>query len=99
MFKGGKEWVNKVKCNWDVIGGGWFRTGWFEGCVHGLCGIELWKGVQKRNYPVAFLRSSYMNRGPGYTQYAVQMRCVRDDFYVKTFTLHYIADGNIYLRK
>ncbi len=33
--------------------------------------------VQKSNYPVAFLRPSYTNRGPGYTQYAVQMRCVR----------------------
>lgn len=54
--------------------------------------------VQKRNYPVAFLRPSYTNRGPGYTQYAVQMRCVREDCYIKTFTLHYIADGNIYLR-
>ena len=54
--------------------------------------------VQKRNYPVAFLRPSYINRGPGYTQYAVQMRCVRDDFYAKTFTLHYISDGNVYLR-
>ena len=54
--------------------------------------------VQKRNYPVAFLRPSYVNRGPGYTQYAVQMRCVREDFYAKTFTLHYISDGNIYLR-
>ena len=54
--------------------------------------------VQKRNYPVAFVRSSYTNRGPGYTQYAVQMRCVREDFYIKTFTLHYISDGNIYLR-
>jgi DNA-directed RNA polymerase I subunit RPA2 len=54
--------------------------------------------IQKRNYPVAFLRPSYTNRGPGYTEFAVQMRCVRDDFYAKTFTLHYIADGNIYLR-
>lgn len=54
--------------------------------------------IQKRNYPVAFLRPSYTNRGPGYTEYAVQMRCVRDDFYAKTFTLHYIADGNVYLR-
>ena len=54
--------------------------------------------VQKRNYPVAFTRSSYTNRGPGYTPYAVQMRCVREDFYAKTFTLHYISDGNVYLR-
>lgn len=33
--------------------------------------------LTKRNYPVAFLRPSYTNRGPGYTEYAVQMRCVR----------------------
>jgi DNA-directed RNA polymerase I subunit RPA2 len=26
------------------------------------------------------------------------MRCVREDCYAKTFTLHYIADGNVYLR-
>ena len=54
--------------------------------------------LQKSNYPVAFLRSSYTNRGPGYSEFAVQMRCVREDFYAKTFTLHYITDGNIYLR-
>ena len=54
--------------------------------------------AQKRNYPVAFVRSSYANRGAGYTPYAVQIRCVREDLYAKTFTLHYIADGNIHLR-
>lgn len=54
--------------------------------------------LTKRNYPVAFLRNSYTNRGPGYTEYAVQMRCVREDFYAKTFTLHYISDGNVFLR-
>lgn len=54
--------------------------------------------LTKRNYPVAFVRGSYTNRGPGYTEYAVQMRCVREDFYAKTFTLHYISDGNAYLR-
>ncbi len=26
------------------------------------------------------------------------MRCVRDDLFAKTFTLHYISDGNVYLR-
>lgn len=54
--------------------------------------------LTKRNYPVAFVRSSYTNRGPGYTEFAVQMRCVREDFFAKTFTLHYISDGNVYLR-
>jgi DNA-directed RNA polymerase I subunit RPA2 len=54
--------------------------------------------IQKRNFPVAFLRPSYTSRGVGYTQFAVQMRCVREDLYARTFTLHYISDGNIYLR-
>jgi len=26
------------------------------------------------------------------------MRCVREDMFARTFTLHYIADGNIHLR-
>ena len=26
------------------------------------------------------------------------MRCVREDMFAKTFTLHYISDGNVYLR-
>lgn len=54
--------------------------------------------LQKKNYPVGFIRGSYSNRGVGYTQYAVQMRCVREDLFARTFTLHYINDGNIFLR-
>jgi DNA-directed RNA polymerase I subunit RPA2 len=54
--------------------------------------------IQKSNYPMAIVRPSYTNRGPGYTQYAVQMKCVREDYYAKTFTLHYLTDGNIHLR-
>lgn len=54
--------------------------------------------LQKKNYPVGFIRGSYSNRGAGYTQYAIQMRCVRQDLFARTFTLHYINDGNIFLR-
>jgi DNA-directed RNA polymerase I subunit RPA2 len=35
--------------------------------------------LTKRNYPVAFLRNTYLNRGPGFTGYACQMKCVRED--------------------
>ena len=35
--------------------------------------------MNKRNYPVAFMRSSFVNRGRFFTPYAVQMRCVRED--------------------
>ena len=54
--------------------------------------------LQKKNFPVGFIRGSYSNRGAGYTQFAVQMRCVREDYFARTFTLHYINDGNIFLR-
>lgn len=37
--------------------------------------------MTKRNYPVAFMRPSFVNRGKNYTPYAVQMRCVRDDLF------------------
>jgi len=54
--------------------------------------------VLKRNYPVAFMRPSFTKKGVGYTEFAVQMRCVRDDFFAKSFFLHYISDGNVCLR-
>jgi len=37
--------------------------------------------IQKQNYPVAFIRNSYMNRMSNFTGYAVQMRTVREDLY------------------
>ena len=54
--------------------------------------------MNKRNYPVAFQRGSFMNRGKFFTPYAVQMRCVRDDLFAQTLTLHYLSDGNCSLK-
>mmetsp|Transcript_23987 Transcript_23987/g.32163 ORF Transcript_23987/g.32163 Transcript_23987/m.32163 type:complete len:165 (-) Transcript_23987:2771-3265(-) len=54
--------------------------------------------MNKRNYPVAFERGSFMNRGKFFTPYAVQMRCVRDDLFAQTITLHYLSDGNCSLK-
>lgn len=54
--------------------------------------------LQKRNYPIAFIRSGYINRGPNYTPFAVQMKCVREDLFSKTITLHYVSDGSVFLR-
>lgn len=54
--------------------------------------------IQKKNYPIAFIRNSYMNRGTNFTGFAVQMKCVREDLYSRTLTLHYISDGNIISR-
>lgn len=37
--------------------------------------------MTKRNYPVAFARPTFINRGKLFTAHAVQMRCVRDDLF------------------
>lgn len=52
----------------------------------------------KRNYPIAFHRPTFINRGKLFTPYAVMMRCVREDLFTQTMTLHYISDGNCSMR-
>ena len=37
--------------------------------------------LTKRNYPIAMVRPSFVSRGKLFTQYAVMMRCVRDDLF------------------
>eukprot|EP00347_Sterkiella_histriomuscorum_P020025 403339388 len=54
--------------------------------------------MTKRNYPVAFSRPTFINRGKLFTPFAVQMRCVRDDLFAQTLTLHYLSDGNCSMR-
>lgn len=53
---------------------------------------------QKRNFPIAFSRPTFINRGKGFTSYACMMRCVRDDLFAQTITLHYVSDGSCTLR-
>ena len=50
--------------------------------------------MNKRNYPVAFSRGSFLNRSRFFTAHATQMRCVRDDMFAQTVTCHYQTDGN-----
>lgn len=52
----------------------------------------------KRNYPIAFQRPTFINRGKNFTPFAVMMRCVREDFFAQTMTLHYLSDGNCSMR-
>ncbi|KAJ2078814.1 hypothetical protein H4R24_004221 [Coemansia sp. RSA 988] len=54
--------------------------------------------AQRRNHVLAIQRPSYGNRGPGFTKYATQMRCVRRDQTSQTVTMHYLTTGNILLR-
>ncbi|KAJ2548989.1 hypothetical protein EV175_004616 [Coemansia sp. RSA 1933] len=54
--------------------------------------------AQRRNHVLAIQRPSYENRGPGFTPYAAQIRCVRRDQTSQTLTMHYLATGNLLVR-
>ncbi|KAI0320284.1 hypothetical protein OF83DRAFT_1081733 [Amylostereum chailletii] len=54
--------------------------------------------LPRRNHVVALTRPSFSNRGPSYTPYAVQIRCVRPDQTAVTNTMHYLSNGNAMFR-
>lgn len=54
--------------------------------------------LPRRNHVIALIRPSFSNRGPSYTQHAVQIRCARPDQTSVTNTLHYLANGSAMLR-
>lgn len=54
--------------------------------------------VQRRNHPMAIIRSSFAGRGKSYTNMGVQIRCVRPDQSSQTNVLHYLNDGNVTFR-
>ena len=54
--------------------------------------------LPRRHHVIALVRPTFAKRGPSYTQYAVQMRCVRPDQTSVTNSLHYLSNGNAMLR-
>ena len=52
----------------------------------------------KRNFPMAIIRPSFVNRGQHYTKYGVQLRSVRPDQTSQSNVLHYLSDGNVTFR-
>lgn len=52
----------------------------------------------KRNHPMAIERTSFENRGPGYSKYGISVRSVRPDQSSTTNVLHYLTDGNVSFR-
>ncbi|KAJ7639384.1 DNA-directed RNA polymerase I polypeptide 2 [Roridomyces roridus] len=54
--------------------------------------------LPRRNHVISLLRPSFAKRGPSYTQYGVQIRCVRPDQTAVTNTLHYLSNGSAMLR-
>jgi DNA-directed RNA polymerase I subunit RPA2 len=53
--------------------------------------------VPKKNYPFAVVRGTFHMRKKNFTNYAVSMKCVREDLFAKSLYLHYSYDGNIFL--
>ncbi|PFH49259.1 hypothetical protein AMATHDRAFT_76288 [Amanita thiersii Skay4041] len=54
--------------------------------------------LPRRHHVISLIRPSFTNRGPSYTQYAVQIRCVRPDQTSVTNSLHYLSNGSAMLR-
>ena len=71
--------------------GGYFIVNGIEKLVRMLI-------VQRRNHIMALVRPSLANRGPAYTKFGVQMRCVRPDQTSQTNFLHYLSTGDVTFR-
>lgn len=54
--------------------------------------------VTRRNYPMAIIRPSFVNRGKEYSQFGILIRSVRPDQTSQSNTLHYLNDGNATFR-
>ncbi|KAH9939259.1 beta and beta-prime subunits of DNA dependent RNA-polymerase [Epithele typhae] len=54
--------------------------------------------LPRRHHVISLIRPSFVNRGPSYTPYAVQIRGVRPDQTSVTNTLHYLSNGSAMLR-
>ncbi|XP_056327098.1 DNA-directed RNA polymerase I subunit RPA2 [Danio aesculapii] len=51
--------------------------------------------MPRRNYPIAVSRPKFKSRGQGYTQYAISMRCVKDEHTAINMNLHYLDNGTV----
>ena len=71
--------------------GGYFIVNGIEKLVRMLV-------VNRRNYPMAIIRPSFVNRGHTYTKFGIQLRSVRPDQTSQTNVLHYLTDGNVTFR-
>ncbi|KAI4216823.1 MAG: hypothetical protein LQ351_000772 [Letrouitia transgressa] len=54
--------------------------------------------VTKRNFPMAIVRASFVQKGATYTKFGIQLRSVRPDQTSQTIYLHYLKDGNVMFR-
>ena len=54
--------------------------------------------VQRRNFPLAFVRDAYEQTAPIFTKYAISIRCCRNDQSSQTMSLHYLKNSDMILR-
>lgn len=66
--------------------------------VNGIERIIRLLVVARRNHPMVLNRPSLAKRGPLYSNYGLQIRCVRDDESSQTIYLHYLNNGSIMMR-
>ncbi|CAG8971469.1 hypothetical protein HYALB_00002053 [Hymenoscyphus albidus] len=66
--------------------------------VNGIEKIIRLLVVNRRNFPMAIVRPSFVNRGPTYTEFGIITRSVRPDQTSQTNVLHYLNDGNVIFR-
>lgn len=84
--------AEQIKAGEDVHEpGGYFIVNGIERLIRLLI-------VNKRNYPIAINRPAFCNRGPLFTPLGIQVRCVRDDLFAQTVTVHYLSDGSASVR-
>uniref|UniRef100_A0A8C3AZX3 DNA-directed RNA polymerase subunit beta n=1 Tax=Cyclopterus lumpus TaxID=8103 RepID=A0A8C3AZX3_CYCLU len=53
--------------------------------------------MPRRNYPIAMSRPKWKNRGQGYTQYGISIRCVKEEHTAINMNLHYLDNGTVML--
>lgn len=53
--------------------------------------------ANKRNFPLALNRKSLHNKGKLFSQYAVLMRCIKENHSASIITMHYLESATITL--
>jgi DNA-directed RNA polymerase I subunit RPA2 len=66
--------------------------------INGIERLIRYLILPRRNHAISLVRPTFANRGPSYTPYAVQIRCVRPDQTSVTNSLHYLSNGSTMLR-
>eukprot|EP01130_Rhizamoeba_saxonica_P001964 TRINITY_DN11786_c0_g1_i1.p1 TRINITY_DN11786_c0_g1~~TRINITY_DN11786_c0_g1_i1.p1 ORF type:complete len:1120 (+),score=253.33 TRINITY_DN11786_c0_g1_i1:43-3402(+) len=85
----GKEMIAKKEEENDV--GGYFIVNGIEKVVRMLIS-------NRRNYPMALTRSNYSQSGQNFSEHAINIKCVRSDYFSQSFTLHFLKHGDVTMR-